>query len=219
LYTRWTKTFPRTCCSTSIRSKLRALPPLIDRAFYKKYVIDEDYGTSRYVSEIREVIRVSGHDVDVNWEVAFSDADAYDSRGLEHGIRIDPEPTGIVFRDESSVQVCMRGDSAVITDETNRSIELRLGSPAAKAQTSTRNVFLRIKDEFPHLSARGLLAMKRAADWAQVERCARFGGVFVTRDVLVALYAFYRGVAFVLLRTKYIESTDYEHYYVILGKS
>jgi hypothetical protein len=59
--------------------------------------------------------------------------------------------------------------------------------------------------------------MKRAGDWGQVEHCARYNKVFVTHDALAALYAFYRGVHFVLVRVV-DDNKDGGRYVCIMGR-
>lgn len=47
-----------------------------------------------------------------------------------------------------------------------------------------------------------LLALKRAGDWGQVEACAKHGWVLFTMDKHMALYAQYRGVRYVYIKSK-----------------
>ena len=49
-----------------------------------------------------------------------------------------------------------------------------------------------------------LYAIKRTGDWGQVEHAKKYDKIFVTEDRMAALYAYYRGVNFILLRKKVI---------------
>ena len=47
-----------------------------------------------------------------------------------------------------------------------------------------------------------ILALKRAGDWGQVEHCKRYNKIFVTGDRYAALYAYFRKVPSLLIRTR-----------------
>jgi hypothetical protein len=201
---------------------------LIGREFYKKYALDHDYGTSRYVSEIQDAVRSAGGSAESLWAVSVCDANVYDAQTVDPRIGLHTSPTGYVFRPEVNVQVHLDGIDkegsvrAVVTDETGRTRSLKIGGTngdSAETETSNAVVFARIRDGFQGLSPSALLAMKRAGDWGQVEHCKRYGRVFVTSDALAAAYAFYRSVPFLLLRTRHIEEGDYEHYCCVLGRA
>ena len=67
-------------------------------------------------------------------------------------------------------------------------------------------------------------SMKRAGDWGQVEHCVKYNKVFVTADKFAALYAYYRGVRFILMReanhrksAAYPKLLSFNRYVFIIG--
>lgn len=54
----------------------------------------------------------------------------------------------------------------------------------------------------PIFSIETLYAIKRAGDWSQVEHCKKYGKVFITGDRYAALYAYFRKVSTILIRTE-----------------
>jgi hypothetical protein len=180
---------------------------LIDDAFHNKFVVQHDFAAGKYHDEINEILRLHVRQPP-GWCVRVSDANAYDASIADKRLRYDRENvTGDVFRsDVQSGQVSLRGlgssgkNVTVVLDGTE---SITFHASDAHLYTSTTSVFGPLIPGTGMRSSRSdrlLLAMKRAGDWGQVEHCKRFHKVFVTHDALAALYAFYRGVEFMLVR-------------------
>ena len=54
-----------------------------------------------------------------------------------------------------------------------------------------------------------LYAIKRAGDWGQVEHAKKYKKIFVTDDIMAALYAYFRDVPCILLRERDVSILDY----------
>jgi hypothetical protein len=192
---------------------------LISEEFYEKYAIDMDYSTEKYASEIQDIVRRAGGGAETTWKLELSDSNVFDAQSTDARIEVDKRPTGCVYRPDFGVQVELRSlsdDGRVEVAYTNRGGATTVTSVtkrSARILTSTEAVFASIIHEVG--DAETNLALRRAGDWAQVEHCRKYDKVFVTSDVLAALYAFYRRVRFLLLRVQTLQT--YEHYYSILG--
>jgi hypothetical protein len=92
-----------------------------------------------------------------------------------------------MFKSESEVQRTVSKNSIVSFLQT------KLGQRSDKKSSSS---FLDVD-----LSLKAALSLKRGGDWGQVEHCRKFGKAFVTADKMAALYAWYRRVPFVFLKT------------------
>lgn len=192
---------------------------LISEEFYKKYAIDMNYSTVKYASDIQNIIREAGRGAATIWKLQLSDANIFDAQSTDTRIEVDKQPTGCVYRPDYGVQIELRSitnDGHVEVRYTNRqgqTTETSVTTRSARLLTSNDAVFSAILNGVGDAETR--LALKRAGDWAQVEHCRKYDKVFVTSDVLAALYAFYRKVRFVLLRVHKLNTC--EHYYAIVG--
>jgi len=61
-----------------------------------------------------------------------------------------------------------------------------------------------IKKNVSRLDRDTLFAIKRAGDWGQVEHCKKYNKTFVTTDRMAAMYAMYRRVPCILVRSKVV---------------
>jgi hypothetical protein len=139
------------------------------------------------------------------WEANWSDAKCFDGFSLKARIAYDERPTGWVFRKESLFNICLKGldNSYRVVFEYPGQEEEKLPNNEAELFNSTSNLFT------PFLKERNktrnnlikAMAIKRCGDWGQAEHCKRYGKVLITKDRFLALYAYYRNVNFILIRT------------------
>jgi hypothetical protein len=193
---------------------------LIGDEFYKKFVVDQQYSVAKYAAEIRAIVDQAAAGSRTTWELELSDANIYDAQSTDERIAVDPRPTGCVYRPDFGVQVCLRPlpdrmAEVVYAGRNGASTTEIVDSSSARLLSSTEVVFSSVKKASEDAELQ--LALKRAGDWGQVEHCVKYDRVFVTSDVLAALYAYFRGVRFMLLLVQ--KTPKYEHYFSILGRS
>lgn len=163
-----------------------------------------------------------------SFEVMLTDANLFDaSTKTAIALSIDPRPTGPVFHPDFDVQVELHGIhresgrphkvflDATLTDLNGSMHALSFKNGVEVTRTVSKNAVLRsvqIKlgqrtndatstSYLDELSIQAALSLKCAGDWGQVENCKRYGKTFVTADKMAALYAWYRQVPFVFMKT------------------
>ena len=190
----------------------------INKAFYNKFVVEQDYHVVKYESEISRAIARAGVGTTA-WEMVLCDANYYDGTSISDALPIDTAATGWVFRHGiigiGPHNVRLEGisdDGKVKRVKYSEFLDNKLDSDEVEREStrstlSTAALFSQLPGA--RRNRRGVLSnaeacqqlnMKRAGDWGQVEACKRSGRIFLTEDRLAALYAFYRKVPFVLIR-------------------
>lgn len=208
----------------------------INKAFYNKFVVEQDYHVVKYEVEIsRAIARAGAGSPTTNWETVLCDANYYDGTSISDSLPIDTAATGWVYRDGITGigphNVRLEGisnDGKVRFSEllNNKLKSDELEREETRPSFSTAAVFSKFpgapgsRGTLSNTESCELLNMKRAGDWAQVEACKRKGRIFLTEDRLAALYAFYRKVPFVLIRIhEYQElGDDMTQYSCCLGR-
>ena len=196
----------------------------IYKSFLKSFRLEDMDG--RVLSKERTLDEVQWRTlmtrVRYGWTAVNCDAGLMDAGS--HAFPLHPKPTGDVFRKGAGIQVTLLGTK----DETYRYIISSDCNPVdfeksfvhKKTVTSTKNLdnsksFLRFRvaDALQHgKNVSAHLALKRAGDWGQIEHCKRYGFVFVTADKPAAMYAIFRDVCVLYVKTHKTESSVAEEY-------
>ena len=159
--------------------------------------------------------------VPIVWKAEVTDANMFDTAATSRALESDESPTGNVFRGDRGPQIFLNGIErkngnqkyvgvtftdvdgvSVSSDFTSKEspryfslnvIRTYIGRPITTTKPSKHDQLMRFSDQMKY-------AMKRAGDWGQVEHCVKYNKVFVTADKFAALYAYYRGIRFILMR-------------------
>jgi hypothetical protein len=151
--------------------------------------------------------------------------------GIELYMR-DNRPTGSIYNTVCNYQVYLDGikydDNRPYKSQINTNVTIAEGpkddtffiyDDLSQDTFSVKNIRKTINDAnvFGHISPPNansiplhlykytdetILALKRAGDWGQVEHCKRYSKIFVTGDRYAALYAYFRKVPTILIRTR-----------------
>ena len=176
------------------------------------------------------------------WRAFTTDANLFDPAVNKHKFEYDPRPTGTLFPDYLTYQICLQGvhnakkgsgkyvKATIVDHEANITADLLLANSETTKLFSTNTISALMGIQPPtvcHVPRDyvlsfnpGLqLALKRAGDWGQVENAKKYDKVFVTSDKLAALYAYYRGVRFIYLRRQLDQARSLFRYTFLLGRS
>ena len=153
------------------------------------------------------------------WKTETTDANMFDAANNAVKLGFDGRPTGKVFRKSvCGYQIELTGLAqnnkcvdAIITDTGAPPVALSLTKMDTTVHFSRNQIpyaighakptiIQNLMDQIYDFSDPLKYALKRAGDWGQVEHCVQYDNVFVTSDKLAALYAYYRGVRFILLK-------------------
>lgn len=109
-------------------------------------------------------------------------------------------------------------DGSVISEEflmTQREVNYHLSKDSIRQLILSRSVYSSVHSSLDahsvklnKFSDRALRWIKRAGDWGQIMNCKRNHRVFVTQDLMAALYAFFEGVSCVFVRMRSKDSAD-----------
>ena len=192
-----------------------AATKFIDQAFFDKFVIDKDYHVLKYEHEIRQAIAIHHDSIKTDWQIVLCDANYFDGASIQDPVKVETGATGWVFRHGidgiSHHNIRLEGispdDKLKYSEYWNNKFAAKLISrDMADATSSTAAVFSQLPGANVSLGVKSnaecsrLLNRKRAGDWGQVESCKRSRRILLTSDRLAALYAYYRGVPFMLLK-------------------
>jgi hypothetical protein len=177
-------------------------------SLFRKFRIEDVFDAPALVRKMRELAPAT-----TRWSSHVCDANLMDGASHPVEIPVDTRPTGYVYRAGLPFQMRLLGakdagssyeyefaSGATVCRETERADAHAFSTSAVTRAIKDARRMKRV-DDIP-----GLLAQKRACDWAQVENCRRYGRVFATCDRLAALYAIYRGVRVVLFRRRVVEA-------------
>ena len=146
--------------------------------------------------------------LDVQWTRKTCDATLMDAG--RHAGEHDPEATGDVFREDSVVEIKLDGASTPQSyayslthggAATSKSLTENYDDETGEYELYSKNSMKgKVNAAFKKgRTAAVPLALKRAGDWGMVQYCTKNDAVFVTTDLLAAMYAVYRGVRVVHL--------------------
>lgn len=162
-------------------------------------------------------------EISTTWRAVTCDSGLMDAEA--HDFELHDAPTGRVFRDGSLVQIEMLSSSVVKTgkrvekkyayrlssdtipvfrDGNERVVEVTNDKVGSVREYYSKNQMIGVMNNQLMQDDRNIavpLAQKRAGDWGQVEHCRKYGTVFVTADKITALYAIYRGVRVMFVKT------------------
>jgi hypothetical protein len=152
-----------------------------------------------------------------SWYAVNCDAGIMDSG--DHAFPMHRRPTGNVFREKADVQVKLLG----CDDNNVASYELTSGDTRkdtikctlykkSQAYSKGRMHEAALQNLLNGKSIAVPLAQKRAGDWGQIEHCKRYGCVFVTADKPAVMYAMYRDVCVIYVKTWKTETEVAEEY-------
>ena len=212
----------------------------INKAFFDKFVIDRDFHVMKYEHEIRQAIAERGEELKTDWGMTLCDANIFDGTSIPDPLPVDSRATGWIFRHGipgiSPHNLRLEGlssDEKVTISEykhDERLHKLVRDRDQARDDFSTGKLNADLPGARPDSDSERpnptlaevsrLLNLKRAGDWGQVEACKRHGRVFLTADRLAALYAYHRGVSFLLLRIHDYSELQYDmiQYSCCLGR-
>lgn len=196
----------------------------IYKSFLKSYRLEDMPGVIRSREQTRADTEwhTLSKKVRYGWTAVSCDAGLMDA-GM-HAFPLHSEPTGDVFRDGARVQVTLLGTEG----ESYRYALSSVCNPVDYEKTyACQRTVTGVKTlEYSKSFIAGqvvsevqngknvstLLALKRAGDWGQVEHCKRYGYVFVTADKPAALYAIFRDVCVLFVKTHKTMSVVAEEY-------
>jgi len=204
----------------------------VSQALLKHFITDPPFVNIADVKTKLKVL-ITEVDVAVSWTVRYSDANLFDAAiNTTHRLAYDERPTGPVFASHIPYQITLRGIrqephnqtyvDATFTDVDKVSTDFAIRNKEASltfslnvlrflTTTTTRlpsnSVAPGLRDYVASRSKPLMYAIKRAGDWGQVEHCKKYNKVFVTCDKMAALYAWYRKVPFIFMRTQKHEGT------------
>ena len=199
----------------------------LTRKFNKRFVIDPPNATLRSISQaLKEALANVGVQ-ELFWETCMTDTNVCDATRNPTPLPIDASATGDIYRPDAVVHVHLNGVQAVKSkpfvrvtvkdvdglqttfDVTNEQATNHFGKDYLRGMIASTNVPVplsssvrkpTLEQHIVSFSHTLKYALKRAGDWGQVAHCARYDKVFVTSDILAAMYAHYRGVRYMLLR-------------------
>ena len=177
-------------------------------------------GLSKKVQELLELQKIDTG----TWEIVQTDAGLFDSCSNPFQTELYQVPTGDVYPHElGGYRVCLKGvhvspggrkilvdvedtdgsirSMSLTNKQAAKHISVQALGPFVRAEPRSIRTSDRVDSILAELSHDALFALKRAGDWGQVEACVKTNRIFFTRDKLAALYAYYRGVRFVYIRT------------------
>lgn len=167
---------------------------------------------------------IDGYLSNVEWSTRLSDANVFDAAVNNTNIPIDKRATKEIFMTGSgSLQIpqitlngfLSSGDGVMVTFmDGSTNVTLPVTNKDATKMFSVNSISLLIdvtsankaprnlKDHLIGFSNPMKYAIKRAGDWGQVAHCKKYKKVFVTSDLMAAMYAISQNVRCILLRRK-----------------
>ena len=202
----------------------------VSKAFYKRFKMEPNETINALSAKLKAAIQTNGH-IDVLWHTEIIDANLFDAAATATTLPLRTVATGNVYRKENPVQICLNGIvlaksgkyvNATLRDVDGASLTRAFTNKETQIYHSKNSIIaligvspkslkpsMQLNQQIASFSDAMKYALKRAGDWGQVEHCARFQSIFVTSDKLAAMYAYYRGVRFMLLER---EENQYDEY-------
>ena len=192
----------------------------LSNAFIQLFVIEPAFVQLRGLSQqLKNAIDAVDPMTKTTWKTETTDSNLFDASNNAVKLKFDARPTGNVFRERiCGYQITLNGlvkknqsVNATITDTGMPSVTLDITNKESTENFSKSVIkfaigcskpskLTEIRHHLQNFSDPLKYALKRAGDWGQVEHCVRYNKVFVTSDKLASLYAYYRGVRFILLK-------------------